>query len=262
MRRATSARTTGVFAEDLLAVGERAHLALGVRADDHSRFGRGVTYRVAPVLRLVPALRFKGAVGTGFRAPGLSQLLDPLFGNPDLDAERSRGWEAGLEAGRPGGTLEVGATWFDTRFEDLIVFDGEALRNVREAETRGLELTAGARLAKAVAAVASYTFMEAEETAGPEAGARLVRRPRHAADLRIDVVMGRGEASLGLHAVGEREDLDFSAFPAARVTLDGYVTARIAASWRWTERIRVFGRIENLTDAEYEQVKARILGEL
>jgi vitamin B12 transporter len=250
----TSARTTGVFAEDLLALGDRAHLAFGVRADDHSRFGGAVTWRMAPVLHLATGLRLKGAVGTGFRAPGLSQLLDPLFGNPDLDDEASRGWEAGVEAGRPGGALEFGATWFDTRFDDLIVFDGEALRNVREAETRGLELTAGARPARNVAVRAGYTFMEAEETAGPEAGTRLVRRPRHSADLRIDVVRGRGEASLGLHAVGEREDLDFSTFPAARVALDGYLTARIAASWRWTERIRVFGRVENLTDERYEEI--------
>jgi vitamin B12 transporter len=250
----TSARTTGVFAEDLVALGDRAHVAVGIRADDHSRFGGVVTYRVAPVLALVPGLRLRGAVGTGFRAPGLSQLLDPLFGNPDLDAERSRGWEAAVEAGPRNGTLQAGATWFDTRFEDLIVFDGEALRNVREAETRGLELTAGARPAESVAVRAAYTFMEAEETAGPEAGTRLVRRPRHAADLRIDLVRGSADASLGLHWVGEREDLDFSVFPAARVSLDGYLTARLAASWRWTERIRVFGRVENLTDERYEEI--------
>jgi vitamin B12 transporter len=250
----TSARTTGVFAEDLVALGDRAHVALGVRADDHSRFGGVVTYRVAPVLLLAPGLRLRGAVGTGFRAPGLSQLLDPLFGNPDLDTERSRGWEAAVEAGPRDGALHAAATWFDTRFEDLIVFDGEALRNVREAETRGLELTAGVRPAASVAARAAYTFMEAEETAGPEAGTRLVRRPRHAADLRIDLVGSRADASLGLHWVGEREDLDFSTFPAARVSLDGYLTARFAASWRWTERIRVFGRVENLTDERYEEI--------
>ncbi|HET6342867.1 MAG TPA: TonB-dependent receptor, partial [Gemmatimonadota bacterium] len=250
----TSARTTGIFAEDLVALGERAHVALGVRADDHSRFGGAVTYRVAPILLLAPGLRLRGAVGTGFRAPGLSQLLDPSFGNPELDAERSRGWEVGVEAGPRDGSLHAGVTWFDTRFEDLIVFDGEALRNVREAETRGLELTAVARPARSVAVRGAYTFMDAEETAGPEAGTRLVRRPRHAADFRIDVVRGRGDASLGLHWVGEREDLDFSTFPAARVSLDGYVTARIAASWRWTERIRVFGRVENLTDERYEEI--------
>jgi len=250
----TSARTTGVFAEDLVVLGERAHVALGVRADDHSRFGGAVTYRVAPVLLLAPGLRLRGAIGTGFRAPGLSQLLDPLFGNPELEAERSRGWEVAVEAGPRNGALHAGATWFDTRFEDLIVFDGEALRNVREAETRGLELTAVARPTESVAVRSAYTFMEAEETAGPETGTRLVRRPRNAADLRIDVVGNRADASLGLHWVGEREDLDFSAFPAARVSLDGYLTARFAASWRWTERIRVYGRVENLTDERYEEI--------
>ncbi|HET9581743.1 MAG TPA: TonB-dependent receptor [Gemmatimonadota bacterium] len=250
----TSARTTGVFAEDLIALGDAAHLAVGIRADDHSRFGGAVTYRVAPVLRVAPGLRLRGAVASGFRAPGLSQLLDPGFGNPELVDERSRGWEAGLETGRPDGPLQSAATWFDTRFDDLIVFDGDALRNVREAETRGLELTAVVRPATSVALRGAYTFMEAEETAGPEAGTRLVRRPRHAADLRIDLARGRTDASLGLHWVGEREDLDFSTFPAARVTLDDYMTVRIAASWGWTGQLRVFGRVENLTDERYEEI--------
>ena len=29
---------------------------------------------------------------------------------------------------------------------------------------------------------------------------------------------------------------------------------RIAAAWRWTERIRLFGRVENLTDERYEEI--------
>ena len=37
----------------------------------------------------------------------------------------------------------------------------------------------------------------------------------------------------GIRWVGEREDLDFSVFPSARVELDRFVVARVAAGWNF-----------------------------
>ncbi len=249
-----SARTTGVFAEDRLAVGRRTLLSLGLRVDDHSRFGGVVTYRLSPVLRLAEGVRLRGAVGSGFRAPGLSQLLDPAFGNPELEAERSDGIEAGIDVTGGDGGLWAGATWFATRFEDLIVFDGEALRNVGEATSRGVELTAGAGLVDGLDVEAAYTYLDTEEETGESAGRPLLRRPRHAASLGLGYELGRGEIGLLLRRVGAREDLDFSTFPSERVELDGYTTLLITAAYRWTERFRLFARVENLTDADYEEI--------
>jgi vitamin B12 transporter len=55
--------------------------------------------------------------------------------------------------------------------------------------------------------------------------------------------------------VGERDDLDFSTFPATRVTLADYGVANLAGSWRIDERFEVFGRVENLFDTEYEEIE-------
>ena len=57
-----------------------------------------------------------------------------------------------------------------------------------------------------------------------------------------------------MRAVGEREDLDFSVFPSERVVLDAYAVWRIAAAWDARPSVRLFGRIENVFDAEYEDV--------
>jgi vitamin B12 transporter len=54
--------------------------------------------------------------------------------------------------------------------------------------------------------------------------------------------------------VGDRDDLDFSVFPSERVTLEAYTIARIAAAWDVADHIRLTGRIENLFDADYEEV--------
>ena len=41
------------------------------------------------------------SVGTGFKAPSLSDLFFPGFGNPDLAPETSVGIDAGVECGQP-----------------------------------------------------------------------------------------------------------------------------------------------------------------
>lgn len=249
-----SARTTGIYVEDRMGIGGRALVALGLRADDHSRFGGVVTYRVSPVLNLDGGVRLRGSIGSGFRAPGLSQLLDPAFGNPDLEPERSDGFEAGIDVGLGEGAWRAGATGFATRFEDLIVFEGDALRNVGEARSRGIELTAGARLTDGLDLDAAYTFMDTEEETGVDAGRPLLRRPRHAASVALGYSRGRAEIGLLLRSVGAREDLDFSAFPSRRVELDGYSTLRLTADYRWSESLRTFIRIENLTGTDYEEI--------
>jgi len=42
--------------------------------------------------------------------------------------------------------------------------------------------------------------------------------------------------------------------PTPLVELDDYVLVNIAADWRVADSIALFGRVENLFDAEYEDV--------
>ena len=59
------------------------------------------------------------------------------------------------------------------------------------------------------------------------------------------------------------KDLDFSTFPATRVTLDSYTLVNIAGSYVVNKYLTVFARIENLFDDDYEEVlgfRARGIG--
>jgi vitamin B12 transporter len=251
-----SARTTGAFAEARARPTEALVLAAGARVDHHERFGATVTGRVAPALLLgSTGTRLRATAGTGFKAPSLFQLHDPAFGDPGLDPERSRGWDVGIDQPVVSDRLRLSATWFRTNYEDLIVFASEGYRNESEVTTRGLETTASAVLSPALRATASYTYTRAESETGADAGLDLIRRPRHQGSVTIDWTPDRGpEVSLAVRRVGDREDVDFSTFPSERVTLDAYTIARIAAAWDVAERVRLTGRIENLFDAEYEEV--------
>jgi vitamin B12 transporter len=251
-----SASTTGAFAETRVRPTDAFVLATGVRVDDHERFGATVTGRVAPVFLVgSTGTRLRATAGTGFKAPSLFQLHDPAFGDPGLDAERSRGWDVGIDQPVASDRVRLSATWFRTNYEDLIVFGTEGYRNESEATTRGLETTASAVFGPSLGIAASYTYTRAKSETGADRGLDLIRRPRHQGSLTIDWTPERGpEVSLGLRRVGDREDVDFTIFPSERVTLDAYTIARIAAAWDVTDRVRLTGRIENLFDADYEEV--------
>ena len=183
------------------------------------------------------------------------QLYDPAFGAPGLDPERSRGWDAGVDQILAASRVRLSGTVFGARFEDLIVFGSGGYRNESEATARGLEATAAAVLVPGLELTASYTHTRAQAETGEDSGKPLVRRPRHQGSILLDWTPShKVDLALGLRQVGEREDLDFTVFPANRVTLDAYTLVRLAAGWRVADDIRVTGRIENLFDAAYEEV--------
>lgn len=251
-----SARTTGVFVQHEGERAGRLAWAVGGRVDDHEGFGTAVTWRVAPSWRLTPSIRLRGSWGTGFQAPTLFQLFDPQFGHAALDPEESRGWDAGVELDLLGGRGRLSATAFGTRFQEAIVFSfPDGYRNQGAASARGIEAAASVRPVEAVTVSGSWTWTRtADESGGPEDGLDLIRRPRHAGQVTLAWDPGRLGLAITARHVGKREDVDFSLFPAGRVDLDAYTVVRIAASWRAGERLRVFGRAENLFDESFEEV--------
>ena len=53
---------------------------------------------------------------------------------------------------------------------------------------------------------------------------------------------------------GERDDLDFRQFPAARVILKSYTVVNLAASYIIRRNLRLTGRVDNLFDEDYQEV--------
>jgi vitamin B12 transporter len=251
-----TARTTGAFTELRSEPAGGLSLAVGARTDDHDRFGAAVTVRVAPAFAIrSTGTRLRATWGTGFKAPTLFQLYDPTFGSPELDPERSRGWDAGVDQALASDRVRFSVTGFGTRFENLIAFASEGYRNENESSARGVETSVAAVLAPSFHVIASYTHTRTESETGPDAGLELIRRPRHQGSVDADWTPERGpDVSIGVLRIGQREDLDFTVFPAERVTLDPYTLVRVAVGWDVTDALRLHGRIENLLDAEYEEV--------
>ncbi len=229
--------------------------SVGGRWEHLERWDDALTWRATGSWQ-TPAdgVRLRGSYGTGFRAPSYFELFGaiPAFdfvGNPDLQEERSRGWDVGVEWQPCEGFL-LDVTWFHNRIEDLIDFKPV---NIGKATTRGLEVSAEGRFAgDHITWRGSYTWLEANDDT---TNLRLVRRARHRASLDLQgepterVLVGVG----GTYVSGV-EDNDFSVFPAVRKSLDEIILLRAYCRYRVSDHVSIHGRVENLLDRDYEEV--------
>ncbi len=215
----------------------------GLRRDDSDRFGGETSVRLGAVAAVVPALRLRGSYGEAFRAPTLSDLFLPFFGNPALRPETTASWELGLEGG--GGRWSWSVTGFDTEFENLIVFNPPTFQaqNVGRAASRGVEAAAGYAAGRFHGRLEA-TWLEAENL---DTGEPLVRRPEESAHLVLAWTPEAWTLSAAGRHVGERPDLGGVVLPAHSV-------ADLAASWSARAWLEPYVRIDNALDEEYEEV--------
>lgn len=252
-------RNNAVFVQDQAAFGDSLFVTGAVRIDDHARFGRHATYRIAPAYLLRRhGTKLTASFGTGFKAPSLFQLFGSssflgfttFTGNPNLKPETSRSWEAGIEQDLFGGRARVGATYFKTDIKNLIVSTPTftSVENRSEANLYGVEAFFQATPHDGVTFRADYTFVRAEDGSN---GQDLLRRPKHKANAALDYAFsGKGAVGITATYVGRRRDIDAVTF--ARIVTDDFTTVGLHASYDVTPAFRIFGRLRNLLDAEIE----------
>ncbi|HKB57150.1 MAG TPA: TonB-dependent receptor [Lacunisphaera sp.] len=246
------------FAQDEWTPVEHVYLTAGLRSDDHDTFGRATTGRAtAAWLSQDSRWKFRATYGTAFRSPSFLDLYGQssfYVGNPNLQAEKARGWDAGVDYFFADKRGVLSATWFDTRFRNLIVFDFGVFpgttANVESARTNGLEVSGKFALPGAVDVRVAYTYLEADNLTQ---GIRLLRRPRHSGSLDLWHDFGRGfSAGTGLAFAAGRRDVNAATF----ATIDGedYTVVRVYGAWQASPRMTVKARVENLLDEKYEEV--------
>jgi vitamin B12 transporter len=252
------ANIKGAYIQDKIVLYESFFTTLGIRLDDHSRFGSEFTYRIAlAYLFKKTGTKIKVTHGTGFKAPSLYQLYAPAtewgpIGNENLNAEKSKGWDAGIEQHLFQNRLTFGATYFWNDFEDLIDFDwAKGYINIAKAHTEGAEIFVSARPVEDLTIRASYTYTDTQDK---ETGQRLLRRPLNKGSLNLNYLfLEKGNVNVDIIYVGKRDDVDPDTYE--RVKAGDYTLFNLAASYDITKNVQVFGRVENLFNKEYEEVK-------
>lgn len=246
--------------------GERLSVAAGARIDDHSRFGSEWTFGANGSFLIADGWRLRASYGEGFKAPTLYQLFSE-YGNAALAPERSRSYDIGIEKGDRDAPLHFALTAFRRDSRNLIDYvscfsvsnalcaDGRFgfYDNVARARAEGVELELGAKVSERFRAQAVYSYLKARNRTPGDVneGNDLARRPHHTVTVSADWTTPLADLALGgdIRLVGNRFD---NAANTSR--LDGYALVTLRASLPVTESIELYGRVENLTNADYRTI--------
>jgi len=233
----------------------RLTLTAGGRVDDSESFGTHETYRfggrfTAPETETI----FRASVGTGYRAPSISDLYFPLYSNPNLKPETSTGWDAGFEQPLWQDKVRIGSTFFYNRFDNLIQYSGVSFEpeNIGRARVFGVESFVTWQPLDSLTLRGSYTWMNTEDL---DTGMELIRRPANSGSVDLNwKICPRLEANAEALFVGPMADNNFDdpSLPA-NVTVSGYTKLDLAVRWHVHKNLELFARAENLLDERYQE---------
>lgn len=185
-------------------------------------------------------------------APTLYQLYS-YYGDPTLTPETSESWEAGVDQSLLDGAMTFSATVFRRDTSDQIDFDmlTWTYSNIARTRATGVELETRLVPTEGLVLTGNYTHVDTENrSAGSNYGNDLARRPEDTASVSVDYRFPFGvSAGATVTMVGDSFD---NAGNTAR--LDGYALVGVRAEVPLNDALVLYGRIDNLFDAEYQVV--------
>ena len=181
--------------------------------------------------------RIRGA--TAYKAPDATERFG-FGGNPDLDPEKATSLEAGVRV-RPVANQRIDIALFETRYRNLITYDGtqDLNVNVGRARVQGVEL--GWQLQQDAWRLRAEAHFQDPENR--DDGERLARRTRASGLIRAAYDPGPWAAFAEVTGEGSRQDLG--------QRLSGFGLVNVGAQWRMRDDMTLRATVENLLDKDY-----------
>ncbi|MRR50223.1 MAG: TonB-dependent receptor [Rhodocyclaceae bacterium] len=230
------------------------------RRDSISRLGSHNTGSLAYGYRFAPNWVARASIGSAYHAPTFNDLYWPLDlvsffqGNPNLKPERARSRELGLNYDATGTT--AGVTLYQNVVTDLINYVAATAapwigqnENLSKARIKGATFQY-ARTSGVWDWKASYDVLNARDTA---TGRTLQRRAPRSGSLDVRRHFDRFDIGAQLVATSAR----FSNNTNTQ-TLSGYGVVNVDANYRLDKDWTLFGRISNLGDKDYVEVRSTL----
>lgn len=230
------------------------NITSGLRYDNYKLAGDAWTYRFTGAYFLPKSdTKIRSSYGSAFQAPSLLRLYSgnpEELGNSNLKPETSRGWDAGFDQYLMSRALLFSATYFRNDVRNMIDYEYPSYVNREKGVNNGLELALRASLLKSWKTQISYTYTESTYTSS---GANLRRKliPRH--QLGFDTnyyFLSKLTIGCGVTMIADREDRDPVSW--AQRDFADYCSARIYSRYQSNDHISIFGRVENVTNANFE----------
>ena len=285
---------TALYVENRWALGGRLFLNAGVRGEwirtaeipadgySHPVFPATTVARANPKLAgayvarqadraALGSTRLHGSWGTGMRPPTGFELAYTT--NPQLKPERTRSLDAGVEQKLLGDKLSLDATYFYSRYYDLIVGLGGQLaalghyttENLANSRAQGGEFSARLRPGRWLFVTGSYTLLRTRilsldgsadaAPSGYRVGQPLTRRAANSGSLVATVTRGRASLDLTGYFRGRALFEEPTLGAAGGLFWDkGYGNIGIDANYALGLGLTAYGNLRNALDRHYEEV--------
>lgn len=233
-----------LFATNSNVFNDRLILTESVRKDNYDAFNDKTTGKVGIKYNFDAETFLSSNFGTGYNVPTLYQLFDGTYGNTALRSEDTRSYD--LSFGYNG--FEI--TYFSNRIRDMIDYDFTTSKynNINGTSTlKGFEAGYKKEVAEGTVISVNYTRLSAKNQQGQD----LRRRAKE--DLKFGVdYYGLNKWHFGLNGeyVGSRYDSDND----LGAQTGKYTVANGVVNYDLTKMIRVYGKIDNITNKYYQSV--------
>lgn len=233
----TDRKTIGIgLSNEILLADDDLSLVAAVRSEiiRGDRTATPVMPAAGLIWRALPWLTAKANVAYSHRMPDFDELYlrtGAVRGNPELDPERSVGWDIGLIAKSDDFPLNGGLTFFQNdvfrsiRFLPTSAYEIRAV-NLGGAQSHGIEAFFDAAIGNRWRAHGSYTWTRAALDALSDV--QLARQPRHRARLETSVSLGDYTPFDRINSL----QLDASGHYRSRVNLDNFGNITNPPYWR------------------------------
>ena len=215
---------------------------VGVRYEDYQSFGSQTSWNTGLLYKLnEDKTQLRANIGTGFNTPTLIQLFNPGFfgfgvGNPDLDPETTLGWDLSIHH-KINDNHKASLTYFETEVDDAITFGSTFFNDSNKSNASGITATLDGNISSKINYSLNYTWLDRSIAGQPEqqVNGQISFKPND------KLQFGFGAEYLDQRSFGGNQ-------------LEDAFIVRAFASYQLNDKVRLHGRIENLTDTTYSEV--------
>ncbi len=252
----------GNFMDDALLIN------VGGRYNDHEKFGSKAVWETSAAYTIKSSnTKFHSHIGTGYRTPSLYEIYGGYLsggvlitiGNKNLQPEESLGWEIGVEQNLLARKMTMGVTYFQTKFNDLIIYDrfNKQYANASTAQNKGFEVYIKTKPLKNLSMDFAYTHMDSKYKA-TKTSTRWTQKeylPENIIDMIITwYPIKKLTLSCDVSFQGEKiVPLYDPTWTKVRYKEDKVTTVDLAVTYNLSKHLDLWIRAENLLDKDYTE---------
>lgn len=251
------------YVQDQWQVNDKLYFIPSLRFEHNSQFGSEVTPKVGLTYNFNANWRFKANYGLGYKAPTITELYMRMhramgvttvniYGNPDLDPEKSRSFDFSVEGDK--GDWFGKVTYFNNNVSNLITTErvpgstGAVYHyvNVDDAQINGVEAEIGKHFGKRWTVKATYNWLDAVDKNSRE---RLDGRARNTSTLQL--IYDDKNKATGFSAVLWDQFAQDYRYDGEDYT---YNTVNLSFNKHLNEAFSVYGGIDNIFNKKVDDL--------